>query len=161
MEKTTYFDLYGGDLKGIIQKLPYLKELGVTGIYLNLFGNEDTMKELVEKAHSLKMKVMMDGVFNHCGTEFLPWKDVLEHGEHSRYKDWFMIQQFPVEKGKRNTKDGSYYSFAFAGGMPKLTRDGKSRQVDIRVDNLRKNARFRQASRPQTLANTGFFLGRH
>lgn len=146
MEKTTYFDLYGGDLKGIIQKLSYLKELGITGIYLNpiceaisnhkydttdykkidsMFGNEDRMKELVQKAHSLQMKVMMDGVFNHCGTEFLPWKDVLEHGEHSRYKDWFMIQQFPVEKGKRNTRDGSYYSFAFAGGMPKLNTNNE------------------------------------
>lgn len=141
MEKTNYLDLYGGDLQGIIKRLPYLHQLGITGIYLTpicealsnhkydttdykkidpMFGTEETMKELVHKAHDLGIRIMMDGVFNHTGKEFKPWKDVLLHGEKSRYKDWFMIHEFPVEKDKRDTRDGSYFSFAFAGGMPKL-----------------------------------------
>ena len=146
MQKTGYLDLYGGDLQGIIQKLPYLKELGITGIYLNpicealsnhkydttnykkidpMFGTEDTMKQLVQKAHDYGMKIMMDGVFNHSGREFAPWKDVIEHGEQSRYKDWFMIHKFPVEKEKKDTRDGCYDSFAFAGGMPKLNTNNE------------------------------------
>ncbi|MBQ7800984.1 MAG: alpha amylase N-terminal ig-like domain-containing protein [Oscillospiraceae bacterium] len=134
-------DFYGGDLRGIIQKLPYLRELGVTGIYLlplfesdtnhkyNIFdytridpdfGTEEDVKELVEKAHSLGIRVMLDAVFNHCGTEFFAWKDVWEKGENSRYFDWFCINRVPFERKYASLTDGRYYGFAFLDNMPKL-----------------------------------------
>jgi glycosidase len=63
---------------------------------------------------------MLDAVFNHSGTEFAPWKDVLEHGPQSRYWDWFFVNKWPLPKLKNDTNDGKYYSFAFTGYMPKL-----------------------------------------
>ena len=131
---------YGGNLKGITSRLEYLKELGITAIYLNpifqsttdhkynvddyyeidkSLGTKSDFKELCDKAHSLGIRIMLDMVFNHCGVLFKPFADVVEKGESSRYKDWFMINKFPVTLG-RNTRDGRYYSFAFAQYMPKL-----------------------------------------
>lgn len=136
-----YEDFYGGDLRGIIQKLPYLKELGITGIYLlplflsdsnhkyNTFdytridpdfGTEEDVKELVETAHALGIRVMLDAVFNHCGTGFFAWQDVWEHGENSRYFDWFCINQRPFERKYASLTDGRFYGFAFLDNMPKL-----------------------------------------
>lgn len=132
---------YGGDLKGIINRLDYIEDLGVNGIYLtpifesgsahkydttnyekidSHFGDEAVLKELVTKAHSKNIKIMLDGVFNHCGKYFMPWQDVLEKGPASIYYDWFMIKEWPINKEDHNTKDGSFYTFAFTSRMPKL-----------------------------------------
>lgn len=140
-ETVSYNDFYGGDLRGIIEKLPYLKELGITGIYLlplflsnsnhkyNTFdyetidpdfGTGEDVKELVETAHRLGIRVMLDAVFNHCGTEFFAWKDVWEKGEGSRYFDWFCINQRPFERIRASLRDGRFYGFAFLDSMPKL-----------------------------------------
>ena len=140
-ETVDYNDFYGGDLRGMIGKLPYLKELGITGIYLlplfesdtnhkyNIsdytridpdFGTEEELKELVDTAHSLGIRVMLDAVFNHCGTGFFAWKDVWEKGENSRYFDWFCINQIPFERKYASLTDGRFYGFAFLDNMPKL-----------------------------------------
>lgn len=132
---------FGGNLKGIRNRLSYLKDLGITGIYLNpimealsnhkydttdyrkidpSFGDEKEFALLVQEAHSKGIRVMVDAVFNHCGTQFAPWKDVLEKGRESVYADWFMIESWPVKMEHRDTRDGRYASFAFAEGMPKL-----------------------------------------
>ncbi len=132
---------FGGNLEGIRQKLPYLEELGINGIYLNpifeaktnhkydttdyykidpAFGDEETFGRLVEEAHARGIRVMLDGVFNHCGHFFAPWQDVLEKGPDSDYYDWFMIQKWPFDKRGRDTRDGKFYSFAFTAYMPKL-----------------------------------------
>ena len=136
-----YNDFYGGDLRGIIRKLPYLKELGITGIYLLPlflsdsnhkydtidyeridpdFGTEQEVKELVETAHSLGIRVMLDAVFNHSGFAFLPWRDVWEKGDSSRYYSWFCINQKPFRQKRASLRDGRYYGFAFLDNMPKL-----------------------------------------
>lgn len=133
--------LYGGDLKGVTSKLDYLKELGITGLYFtpinespsnhkynttdytkidSSFGNDDDIKNLVKEAHSRGIRVMLDGVFNHCGEEFAPWQDVLKNGRESRYYNWFMINKYPFSKIGGRSKKGEYYSFAFVDGMPKL-----------------------------------------
>lgn len=140
-ETVTGSDFYGGDLRGIIQKLPYLAELGITGIYLlpiflsnsnhkyNTFdyeqidpdfGTEDDVIELVETAHRLGIRVMLDAVFNHSGTEFFAWKDVWENGEHSPYFDWFCINEIPFPRKHASLRDGRFYGFAFLDAMPKL-----------------------------------------
>lgn len=132
---------YGGDLQGIIDKLPYLEKLGVNALYLNpvfvsasshkydindyfkidpSFGTDQTMHTLCQKAHEKGIKIMLDFVFNHCGTKFAPWLDVLENGDKSKYKDWFMINDWPIERPGKDTKDGRFYSFAFSPNMPKL-----------------------------------------
>lgn len=134
-------DKFGGDLKGVIQHLDYLKDIGVGGIYFtpifesdtyhryNTFdyrkidkelGTNDDMAELVKKAHSLGIKVMLDGVFNHCGIEFFAWKDVLENGRKSRYADWFFLNGDNIITDSYDTSDGRFYSFSFWIGMPKL-----------------------------------------
>lgn len=131
---------FGGNLKGIIEKLDYLKDLGINGIYLTpicmaesnhkydtsdyetidpSFGNEWDMKSLVDEAHARGIRIMMDGVFNHSGANFLPWIDVVEKGPDSRYFDWFMVNEWPVDLTK-STRDGQFYSFAFFANMPKL-----------------------------------------
>ena len=137
---------FGGNLEGIRQRLQYLQELGITGIYLNpimeaesnhkydttdytkidpAFGNEEMMKALCREAHEKGIRIMVDAVFNHCGRKFAPWMDVLEHGKDSRYADWFMIEDWE-EIGKRaDTRDRRFYSFAFADTMPKLNTNNE------------------------------------
>ncbi len=140
-ETVSGVDFYGGDLRGIINKLPYLAELGVSGIYLlpvflsntnhkyNTFdyemidpdfGTEEDMIELVNTAHKLNIRVMLDAVFNHSGTEFFAWKDVWENGEDSRYFDWFCINEKPFSRKRASLRDGRFYGFAFIDTMPKL-----------------------------------------
>lgn len=127
----------GGDLKGIINKLDYLEDLGINTIYLTpifqagsnhkydtfnyfkvdpQFGTIETLRELVSKAHEKGIKIILDAVFNHCGVDFHAFKDVLEKGEKSGYKDWFDIKSFPVQV----KKDPVYATFAYEGYMPKL-----------------------------------------
>lgn len=116
-DKPTPWNYFGGDLQGVIQKLPYLEELGVTALYLTPifealsnhkydtvdytridphFGDESTLVELVRRAHERGIRIMLDGVFNHCGGGFRQFMDVAAHGEASPYRDWFHIHSFPV-----------------------------------------------------------------
>ncbi len=134
-------DFYGGDLYGIKNKLHYLKALGITGIYLTPifesssthkyntfnymkidpnFGDDKIFKELVDEAHSLGIKIMLDGVFNHCGHLFPLWVDVKEKGPESEYFDWFMVNKWPFDQTSYDTRDGKFYSFAFSSFMPKM-----------------------------------------
>lgn len=136
-----YYEYFGGDLPGITSKLDYLSSLGITGLYLTPickgrsnhkydtvsytrldphFGNDEDMKELVRSAHEHGIRVMMDGVFNHTGAFFKPWKDVEKNGPDSKYFDWFIINHWPFNPFGNNSKAGNYYTFAFFDGMPKL-----------------------------------------
>ena len=136
-----FWDFYGGDLKGITEKLPYLQELGINGIYMTPiflsnsnhkyntfdydtidpdFGTEEDLITLVETAHSLGIRVMLDAVFNHSGTEFAPWQDVVKNGIASPYWDWFFVNKWPLPKICRGSEDGKFYTFAFTTMMPKL-----------------------------------------
>ncbi len=59
-------------------------------------------------------------MFNHCGRRFAPWQDVLKNGQDSPYADWFMVHQWPLPDKHEDTRDGRFYSFAFADWMPKI-----------------------------------------
>ena len=139
-------ETYGGNLEGICQKLPYLQKLGITGIYLNpimeadsnhkydtkdytridpQFGDAKTMRHLVKEAHEHGIRVMVDAVFNHCGQNFAPWLDVKKHGEQSPYAGWFMVNDWEQMNKEASTRDGRYYSFAFADKMPKLNTNSE------------------------------------
>ena len=132
---------YGGNLKGITERLPYLQQLGINGLYFTPiflsdsyhkyntfdyrkidpdFGTEDDLRELVQKAHEAGIRVMLDGVFNHCGTAFFAWQDVVRRQKASPYYDWFFINQDDFLQDRFDTADGRYYTFSFWAGMPKL-----------------------------------------
>lgn len=143
-EEYTHFDFYGGDLQGIINKLDYLKALGITGIYLTpindslsyhryntsdyytidpYLGNSETLKTLVIEAHARDIRIMLDAVFNHSGDMLSQWQDVIKKGEKSKYYDWFMVNKWPfIDRvdSSLNTINGNYYSFSFMDFMPKL-----------------------------------------
>ncbi|MHA6486817.1 glycoside hydrolase family 13 protein [Bacillus cabrialesii] len=127
-------DFFGGDLQGIIDKLDYLEDLGVNGIYLTPifsapsnhkydtldyysidphFGDPELFRTLVSQLHQRGMRMMLDAVFNHIGSASPQWQDVVKNGAQSRYKDWFHIHSFPV-------KEDNYDRFAFTPDMPKL-----------------------------------------
>ena len=147
---------YGGTLRGITEKLGYLADLNITGLYLNpvnaspsvhkydtsdylnidpAFGSADDLHTLVKEAHARGIKVMLDGVFNHCGWDFALWQDVVRNGKASPYFDWFIVQEWPFETAVEpecentasrsrpsgtNGKSGRYSVFAYVDTMPKL-----------------------------------------
>lgn len=135
---TTSF--FGGDFEGIIERLDYLVELGINGIYFTpifkapsnhkydtidyfeidpQFGDKQTFKRLVHACHQKGIRVMLDAVFNHSGYYFAPFQDVLKNGEKSRYKDWFHIREFPLQ----TEPIPNYDTFAFVPQMPKLNTE--------------------------------------
>ncbi len=132
----TYDNYFGGDLRGILEKLDYLSELGVDCIYFTPvfkaefnhkyattdyysidpgFGAMDDFVALVEKAHAHGIKIILDGVFNHVGRSFPPFADLLENGEKSPYKDWFFYSSLPLTMSPLNYECVGDYAY-----MPKL-----------------------------------------
>ncbi len=75
------------------------------------FGSKADLKELVEKAHSMGIKVVLDAVFNHCSENLKEFKDVLQKGRKSAYYDWFVIT---------NDNPLEYECFASCKYMPKF-----------------------------------------
>lgn len=137
-QRPTARSFYGGDLEGIIAKLPHLEELGVTVLYLTPifaspsnhkydttdyyridphFGDEETLRELVRQCHARGIRVVLDAVFNHCGFEFFAFRDVRERGQESPYTRWFHVEEFPVKEQSQP----NYETFATGiAAMPKL-----------------------------------------
>lgn len=134
----------GGDLKGIIEKLDHIKDLGVTCLYLTpifisptnhkydtidyfeidpQFGSKEDFKKLVEKAHSFGIRIVLDAVFNHMCHENPVFKDVREKGKESIYYDWFYIDGDKADIEKIN-----YETFAHVYNMPKLKTSNKEVQ---------------------------------
>lgn len=136
----------GGDLYGIAEKLDYLKDLGITALYLNpifasasnhryhtfdyyavdpLLGGNDALRFLLDKAHRKNMRVVLDGVFNHASRGFWQFHHVLECGDGSPYKDWF---HFDPERlaGKKHwgAYPGSHELKALQHGEDSLTAIG-------------------------------------
>ncbi len=136
-EEPTRDGRYPGSLRGIKEKLDYVQSLGANTIYLTpLFaassyhgydindyyavnpwlGNSGDLKNLVAAAHARNMRVMLDGVFNHCGPDFFAFRDVRERGPASPYWNWFRIYGDQV-----CTRPPNYETFADGiANMPKL-----------------------------------------
>ncbi|MDT7777903.1 MAG: neopullulanase [Acidobacteriota bacterium] len=141
---------HGGDFRGVIDRLPYLKDLGVTALWLtpwydnwngvnrcdkpwcpntyyhgyhtidyyaveDRFGTLETLRELVEKAHALGLKVIQDQVANHVGSQN-PWVkdpplDDWFHGtlqQHARnpFRGDLLLSPHAAESARRETLDG-------------------------------------------------------
>lgn len=114
----TNIGFQGGDFRGIIQHMDYLLDLGINAIYLNpifqstsnhryntydyykidpKLGDITEFKEFLDLAHRNNIRVIIDGVFNHCGRGFFAFNDILENENHSAYKDWFHINSYPLD----------------------------------------------------------------
>ena len=111
-------DFYGGNLEGIIEKLPYLADLNINIIYLNPifeaysnhkydtadyknidkgFGDNETFTRLCSEAEKLGIKIILDGVFSHTGADSIYFNKYGTYGENtgayrdknSPYRKWF------------------------------------------------------------------------
>lgn len=116
-------DYYGGDLKGIEEKLPYLKSLGVSCIYLNpifeahsnhryntadylkidpILGTEKDLEGLTKAAEKLGIAIILDGVFSHTGDDSIYFNKSGRYNSvgaynspSSPYFSWFKFQEYP------------------------------------------------------------------
>ncbi len=140
---TNGYRRYGGDFRGVIDRLDYLKDLGVTALYLNPvfespslhkydarsfhhadphFGPDPAgdlaltkessadpaswrwtaadkmLLELVREAHARGMKIILDGVFNHCARQFFAFEDLRKNQKQSPYVHWFEVKAFDDPK---------------------------------------------------------------
>ncbi len=118
-------DFFGGDLEGIIEKLPYLHDLGISCIYLSpifdacsnhkydtgdymkidpMFGDEEVFRLLCEKASKLDIRIILDGVFNHTGSDSKYFNreghyDSLGayQSKESPYYSWYSFASWPED----------------------------------------------------------------
>ncbi|MEG2668904.1 MAG: glycoside hydrolase family 13 protein [Oscillospiraceae bacterium] len=119
-------DFYGGNLKGIIKKLPYLKDLGIGVIYLNpvfdaysnhkydtadyktidpMFGTNEIFEELCQKAEDVGIRIILDGVFSHTGADSIYFNKYKNYGNGgayndpgSQYRSWYQFTKYPEYK---------------------------------------------------------------
>lgn len=133
---------HGGDLKGIMEHLDYIQQLGVTAIWLTpvlendmpggsyhgyattdyykvdpRFGSNEEYRQLVEECHKRGIKVVMDMIFNHCGLSH-PWLEDLPS------RDW-LNSPIDMNELKANTVDST-------GGAFKMPKDYK--QTNFRLN---------------------------
>jgi len=123
----TYWDFFGGDLDGVIEKLDYLQSLHVTILYLNpiflsfsnhrydtadyrqvdpLLGGEEALRRLCDEASARGMHVLLDGVFSHTGSDSLYFNREgrfsglgAYQSQESPFYDWYRF------KGSRDEYD--------------------------------------------------------
>lgn len=117
--------MLGGNLAGIEDKLKYIADLGVNALYLcpifksnsnhryhtvdymeidPVLGSLGDFNNLLENAHKLNIRIILDGVFNHCSRGFFQFNSLMELGQNSPYVDWFHIKGWPLNayNGKPN-----------------------------------------------------------
>mgnify|MGYP000017600206 FL=1 len=121
--KITNSDFFGGDLEGIRQKLPYLQALGVTCLYLNpifeshsnhrydtadysridpLLGNEEDFARLCSTAKQYRIRIVLDGVFSHTGSDSVYFNREGRYPPNGAYNTtespyylWYKFQKWP------------------------------------------------------------------
>lgn len=124
----------GGDLEGVLKKLDYIKGLGVNTIWISpvfegpyshgyhpadfmaidkRFGDKTTIKELVDQAHVMGMKVVYDFVANHTSSKHPFFEDAKAKGEGSPYYNWYTFTEWPDK----------YKAFSGIAELPELNND--------------------------------------
>lgn len=116
-------DYFGGDLKGIEQKLDYIRSLGVTCIYLNpifeahsnhrydtgdytkidpLLGTQEDFESLCKSADAMGIKIILDGVFSHTGCDSKYFNEYGRYdtvgayqSQNSEYYGWYKFKNWP------------------------------------------------------------------
>ena len=144
IDRNDPFARHGGDLAGIANHLDYIADLGVTAIWLNptqendmpdgsyhgyaitdyyqidrRFGTNEEFKTLVDQAHSKGLKVVMDMIFNHCGSENYLFRD-------KPSKEWF---NFHSEYVQTSFKTASVMDVHASQYEKKIATDGWFTQV--------------------------------
>ena len=139
VDRTDSFARHGGDIQGISNHLDYIADLGVTAIWLNptqendmesgsyhgyaitdyyqidkRFGSNEDFCALVEKAHEKNLKVVMDMIFNHCGSENYLFKD-------KPSKDWFNYRSNYVQTSFKTASVMDIHASAYE---KKIATDG-------------------------------------
>jgi cyclomaltodextrinase / maltogenic alpha-amylase / neopullulanase len=144
----------GGDLLGVVEHLDHIQELGATAIYFTpifqsaanhryhthdyyqvdpLLGGNAAFGVLLDEAHRRGMQVVLDGVFNHASRGFFQFNDILEHGPHSPWLDWFTIEGWPLS-AYDGSKPANYLSWVGNRALPKLNTDNPQvREFIMRV----------------------------
>jgi cyclomaltodextrinase / maltogenic alpha-amylase / neopullulanase len=128
----------GGDLLGVVEKLDYFQDLGITALYFNpvfqsasnhryhthdyfqvdpMLGGNAALRELLDESHERGLKVVLDGVFNHASRGFFQFHDILENGDKSPYLDWFHIRKYPL-----NAYGGGDIGYDAWWGLPALPK---------------------------------------
>lgn len=136
----------GGDLLGIVDKLDYLHDLGITALYLNpvfaaaanhryhtfdyfqvdpLLGGNRALRELLDAAHARGMRIVLDGVFNHGSRGFWAFHHILENGGNSPYIDWFIVRDWPLRPYDPDGRPSNYEAWWGIPALPKFNFDNE------------------------------------
>lgn len=86
--------------------------------------------ELIEEVHKRDMKIIIDGVFNHTGRDFWAFKDILEKGEESTFKNWYEIVHFDDKSTPENEFD--YEGWWGIKALPVLNEDENGLVKEVR-----------------------------
>ncbi len=137
----TVFGFKGGDLLGVVERLDYLQELGVTAIYFNpifqsaanhryhthdyyqvdpILGGNDALRTMLDEAYRRGMRVVLDGVFNHASRGFFQFHHILENGPASPYLDWFIANNHPLRPYHSERGQHGYEAWWGLPALPKL-----------------------------------------
>ena len=134
----------GGDLHGVIEALGQLQDLGITCLSLNpvfasaanhryhaydylqvdpLLGGNAALEALIQAVHQRGMRLILDGVFNHCGRGFWAFHHLLENGPASPYRHWFHIEQWPLHPYPTPGQSCGYHCWWNDPALPKFRHD--------------------------------------
>ncbi len=121
----------GGNLWGVIEKLDYIKEQGFNALYFcpifastanhryhtsdyfqvdPILGGNVALQRLVQEAHRRDIRVVLDGVFNHCGRAHFAFQHVMENEAASPYRDWFHIYKFPLNAYAKHANYAAWWN---------------------------------------------------
>lgn len=139
-------EVFCGNLKGVISKLDYLKNLGVTAIYLNpifqansnhkydtsdflkvdeMFGGDEVFEKLIREANEKNIKIIIDGVFNHTGSDSIYFNKCNRfdsigafNSKSSKFYEWYDFENYPEK----------YSSWWGIVTLPSIRKNSKSFQ---------------------------------
>ncbi len=132
--------LCGGDLAGIRKSIPYLQKLGISALYLTpvfhahayhkydtldyycidpCFGDNEQFRSLVKSLHDCRIRVVLDGVFNHCSDRHPFFLDAVARGPASKYWHWFTVQGDSIQ----TDPEPNYARWAGVRSMPEWNHD--------------------------------------
>lgn len=139
----TAYGFQGGNLAGIEQRLDYLVDLGINAVYLNpifasavnhryiahdyyqvdpLLGGNAGFACFLNAVHARGIRVVLDGVFNHCSRGFFQFHHLLESGAESPYVDWFHVQEWPLNAYAHGERP-NYAAWWDIASLPKFNTD--------------------------------------